>query len=374
MSDFNREIHEFIDAGATPVTAEEAKRLAPRMPATPDPRPKRSFRRISVISPVAVLCASVMVVVGITITPSGLPTNTQPASAAAFLNHVADEAASQRPLVPGPGQYLYVRTLIASQNGSGSAPNPRVWRYYVQEIDETWTSPHGFDQKRDTVVAQPQFISGIDRTTWEEDGSPLIESGWGGGGTPAYFNVSNLPTETNRVRAFLDRQPASLLPVIPTRGRDAFWEFDAAVQFLQKGASSKQRAALLHFMATLRGVRYGGRTTTLGTHEVGTLLSMPSVQSGMTYEVVFNPNSSLLLESRTMVTDQSKLPPPPDPESVAEGRAIAPLANGEAEYYDDLLFIGISSTTGTPPSNAPPLPTAWVYGTGREPIPGSAFP
>ncbi len=182
MPELEQRIRDLIDLGAEPVTAQEVIDSVAGSPGTVTPAiSRRSGRRIVLFGSLATVAALVLVVVGVSLNSTGIHAQAPPASAAAFLDKTASIAASQHPLVPGPDQFLYVRSIEASQSGMGSKPNPRVFRYYVQEVDEVWSSPHGVGRKSDAVVGRPLFITSVDRNTWEQDGSPPLESGWGGG-------------------------------------------------------------------------------------------------------------------------------------------------------------------------------------------------
>jgi hypothetical protein len=375
MPDLDQRIRDFIDLGAAPVTAREVLDSVVGLSGTPMPASsRRSGRRIVLFGSLVTVAALVLVVVGLSLNTTGIHAQAPPASAAAFLDKTASIAASQRPLIPGPGQFLYVRSIEASQNGMGSSPNPRVFRYYVQEVDEVWSSPHGVGRKSDAVVGQPLFITAVDRSTWEQDGSPALESGWGGGGAPIYFDVAHLPINPSKIKSYLDGQPPSVLPTDPTTGKDAVWEFNAAAQFLQHGASSRQRAALMRFMATIPGVRNEGKALTFGTHREGTMLEMQTEGARFEFQVIFDPKTASLLEIRDVVGNPSSSGSAPSAAMIAQGRLSAPLTAGQVWSYDDLAYVGIADSTTSPPKGAPPLPPAWPYGTTREPLPGSAYP
>jgi hypothetical protein len=55
-------------------------------------------------------------------------------------------------------------------------------------------------------------------------------------------------------------------------------------------------------VATIPGVRYLGPSTTFGSHEEGKALSIPTnVPSGEAFQVIFDPKTSTLLETRIVV-------------------------------------------------------------------------
>jgi hypothetical protein len=311
------------------------------------------------------------VAVGLVLAPWNVQLGPAPASAGAVLKQAADVAASERALVPGPGQFLFVRTLEGSIDGTGSTPDARVERFYVQEVHQVWSAPGVPGASTWEVVGQPRFVSGADRTAWEADGSRPLESGYGGGGTAVYYDVADLPTKASRMAAYFAKQP--YLTFVPFYGRDAVWDFETAADFLQSGASSTQRAALLRFMATIPGVRDRGRAATLGTDRSGTLLSIPSDHAGIAVQAILDVATSQLLELRTTVTAAADLVAPTASE-VQAGHESAALASGQVLGYSDFIFAGIADAARSVPHGAPaPLP-AWPYGTGRDPAPGSVYP
>jgi hypothetical protein len=365
MPDLAEQIRVFIDSGATPVTAEEVvSGIARSHEQVPTTGHSRSSSRVAIYGSVVAVAALVLAVVGVSLNSSGVHTEAPPASAASFLGQVASIAARQKPLVPAPGQYLYTRRIDGEVQGAVLSNA----RFYFQAAWEQWSSPDGLGRSSYSVVGQPLFVTSADRSLWEQSGSPSIETGYSGGGVPPYYDVTNLPTKASQIKSYFDNQPSSVLPATPTYGKNAVWQFDAASEFLQHGASSKQRAALLRFMATIPGVRYLGKTTTFGNRQKGTLLSIPTIKpAGDALQAVFNPKTSALLETRIVVVDPSKAP-------VRQIRTVSPVAKGQVQSYADLVDVGVTNSTDSPPTGAPALPSLWPYGTAREPVPGSAYP
>jgi hypothetical protein len=323
----------------------------------------------------SVVAAGVAALVAALLTvPSTGPGKSSPASAATILRHTALVADSQPPLVPGPGQFLYVRLLDGSREAQDFFPNAEggraLSRYYVQETLEQWTSPSGSNRQSSTVVGQPEFITEADRQLWEQAGSPLIESGYSGGGTPLYYDVANLPTDPSKMSAYFASQP----DLVQAAGGplNSLWDFRIDAAFLENGASGPQRAALLEYMASIPGVTDSGSGTTLGTKQTGTIFAMPSTVVGFTFQVIIDQATSEVLEQRLVVSDPSKLDSP-TPAQVAAGRAVAPFQIGQAEDYQDFLYAGIADSSSAIPNGAPSSPTPWPFGTGREPLAGSAY-
>ena len=372
MPDLDERIRAYVDTAQPRVTLREIKECLNEN--QPMGRSRSNSRRKWLLGVSAVVAGVAALIVAFLTVPNAGPGKSSPASAATILRHTAMVADSQRPLVPGPGQFLYVRLLDGSREARDFFPNTgpghALSRYYVQETLEQWTSATGSDRQASSVVDQPEFIDQTDRQLWEEAGSPLIDSGYSGGGAPPYYDVADLPTDPSKMSAFFASQ-ADLVQTVNGQP-NALWDFSTAASFLQRGASSGQRAALLEYMATIRGVTDAGSGTTLGTKQTGTILTMPSTAPGYAVQVIIDQATSQVLEQRLVVSDPGKLLAPTAAQ-IASGRGIAPIQMGQAEQYTDFLYVGIAGSSSAIPNGAPPSPAPWLFGSGREPLPGSAY-
>jgi hypothetical protein len=313
-----------------------------------------------VLSGVAALVIA-LVSVGLVTVPGAKNAGVPPASAATFLESVAAKAASQRPLVPGPGQYLYVAKVTSMVNGSSVPPTFKAFWFDANDLGQVWTSPRALGQQTWQIVGRPEFLSAADRAIWVADGSKPIGSGSAGGGLPTYYNVAALPTKVSGMLAYFKGQRD--LPAESSYGALPSWEFDIALGFLQNGASSSQRAALLKFIATIPGVRLMGHATSVVTGERGAVIAFPGVRPGWAEEAIFDPSSSKLIEIRLVLTSLTTTPtqigtPPP--------------FVGEIESYTDFLFAGITRVNSkySLPIGTPAFPPIWPFGSLREPLPG----
>ena len=371
MLDLSEDIRNFIDAGAPPVSVNEIWKRQPASQLSPTrtgPR-RRRVRRAGVLAGLVAVAAAVLLVMGLNVTSTGVRTGETKVSAATVLLRAANVAASQPALVPGPGQFLYVRTLDGSKSRI-VRPGAQFPRYYIQYVVQTWSTPNAPGASTVTAAGTPEFITAADRALWEADGSPTIEAPGGGGGPVVYYDVADLPTDPSRIAAYFASQPD--LPNV-VYGRTPEWEFTTAVSYLQNGASSDQRAALLRFMATIPGVENLGSVATFGTHRTGTLLSLPSDTPGISSQAIIDANTSEVLEERGLVTNEAELVKP-TPAKVAAGLADAPLQEGQVVGYVDFLFDGLSETNDTAPADAPAIPPSWPPGTSVPPAAGSAYP
>lgn len=364
MNDLNERIRDFIDAGSLPVSPEEIYGQAFSVPVTPhggEPRP-RVRRPLFVLSGVAAFAAVVSLVVSSLVTVPGVKNNgVPPASAATFLRLVAKTAANQRALIPGPGQFLYVATISSMTNGSAQPPSRKTFFFDSDELRQVWTSPRLPGHETYVTVGKPLFLSAGDRAIWVADGSPALGSGNSSGPVPPYFNVADLPTKPSDMPRYLRSQ--SYLPGRSSYESWSSWEFDVALGFLQSGASSAQRAAILRFIATIPGVRLMGHATSVVTGHVGSVIGRPIRGAGLMEEALFDPTSSNLLETRYVVTRLTSRPAP----------FMQPTQFvGEIQSYSDFVFAGLTRahTNYSLPVGTPTFPHVWPFGAVREPLSG----
>src|ERR1035437_8018751 len=119
MTELIERIREFIDTGVAPVSAEEifVARPSVKVRTSAERVRPRLRRRLFVLSGVAGLVIAV-VCVGLVMVPGAKNAGVTAASAATLLESVACKAATERPLVPGIGQYLYVATIEGMGSGT----------------------------------------------------------------------------------------------------------------------------------------------------------------------------------------------------------------------------------------------------------------
>jgi hypothetical protein len=363
MTELNERIRDLIDNGIEPVSAQEIFSALPSVETNYRAHSRTRSRRVLVVcSVVALTIALVGIGIGLLNVPGAKNIGVPRASAATFLKLVATKAANEPALVPGPGQYLYVAEMTSSTDGSTMAPSHRMFWYDANELVQTWTSPRLAGHKTWQVVGRPEFLSPADRAIWVTDGSKPLGSGSSSGGLATYYNVAGLPTRSSSMLNYFKSQKD--LPAESSYGSWPSWEYDIALGFLQNGASSLQRAALLRFVATIRGVRLLGHATSIVTGERGSVIAMPLERRGWSEEAIFNPSTSNLIETRLVITG----PTSKDAQIVLPTPFI-----GEIESYTDFMFAGITRVNShySRPPGAPTYPTVWPFGSDREPLPGS---
>ena len=361
MLELDKQLRELIDTGARPITVEEIFAAHQSMASQSEGRAPRSHSRRSRALLVSGLALAIIAgaIVGLAAIPGPTSLTAGRASAASFLKTAATIAQNQKPMVPGPGHYLYVASEVSMTNGATMAPSPKMFWYYVNELVQTWSAPSARGNQIWSVVGRPEFVSSIDHAIWVLDGSKPLQSGTSSGNSSPYYDVANLPTNSSAMFAYFKDQ--HYLIVNQPYGRDAAWQFDTALAFLQNGASATQRAALLRFLATLPGVRLLGTATSMVTKERGTLIGLPADLAGLTIEALFDPSTSRLIETRTVVTAPSRFAP------VLRHSPVTRYLSGSVQSYSDNLYVGIARLD-VRPTNSPSLPPEWPSGTTRNPL------
>ncbi len=366
MTELHEQLRRFIDTGTTPVTVDEIVAGSSHIESTaPILRIRRRWGRgVLVASAVAAIAAVIVTAVaGMVTVPGAKDAGVAPASAATFLKSAAVRATNQKALIPGAGEYLYTATILGATFGERIPPRG-VFYYDADELVQKWTSPWTTGHVTLHVVGRPRFISAADRATWVADGSKPLNSGSVGLATPSYYNVSGLPTTASAMVSYFKSQHG--IPAESWYGGLRDWEFDTALQFLQSGASSAQRAALLKFIATIPGVRLAGHATSVATGESGSVIELPLTRPGWAEEAIFSQTSSRLIEIRYVITSL--------PVTSAAIRLLQPEPRfvGEIMGYSDFLFAGVTrSHSGySLPTGTPRFPRAWPFGSLREPLPG----
>ncbi|HUZ39957.1 MAG TPA: hypothetical protein VMU68_00995 [Acidimicrobiales bacterium] len=364
MAELDERICSFIDLNTLPVSVEEVLALSNGRAdgVAPRRRPRRSKMLAMCGASVVVLA---LVSVGLIVIPGPKNVNTPTASAATFLESVAKRASNEKALVPGPGQYLYIATISSMGNGAAMPPSFKPFWYDSEELTQTWTSPMALSHESIRIVGRPAFVSSADRAAWVLDGSKPLGSGNSSGPPPPYYDVTSLPTSASAMVAYFKSQTD--LPTQSTYGNASSWEFSTVLDFLQNGASSAQRAALLRFAATIPGIRLLGHAKSIVTNETGSVIGFPiGGVTGRVEEAIFDPSNSTLIETRLVL---NALPTKASPLS---RYGPTPFV-GEVESYTDFIFAGVTRKNSgySLPAQTPTFPKAWPFTSTREPLPGS---
>ena len=362
MTELDERIRSFIDFNTPPVSVEEVLALGTDRGGGVVRRRRPRRRRMLAMCGASVVVLA-LVSVGLIVIPGPKNVNAPTASAATFLDSVAKRASYQKALVPGPGQYLYVATISSMGNGASLPPSFKMFWFDSEELAQTWTSSRAQSHESFRIVGRPLFLSAADRAAWVLDGSKPLGSGNSGGPPPPYYDVTSLPTRASAMVAYFKSQTD--LPKQSTYENASSWEFFTVLDFLQNGASSAQRAALLRFAATIPGIRLLGHAKSIVTNETGSVIGLPiGGGTGRIEEAIFDPSNSTLIETRLVLSAlPAKASPIPGP---------APFI-GEIETYTDFIFAGVTRENSgySLPAHTPTFPKAWPFTSTREPLPGS---
>lgn len=276
-------------------------------------RTSRNRRRAMRIGIGSVAAAGILTAALLLPASSGGPS----AAAASVLRHEAEIAGDQPSTTPiGPGQFMYTSftgTELAIRGfggpqppGSPPATGPsHSFSVLLPVTDQMWMAADGSGRHLQTHGA-PTFLSAADRSAWLADGSPPIlaphvysQDTLMGKGQLSGYDLSALPTD-----------PAALLGVLNQRTVESGPPGNAETFTIigdllsQSDASPALRSALYAVAAGLPGVELVG-TTTDGAGRSGTAVAYTS--RGERYELIFDPSTSALLGTETVVTDPSQL-------------------------------------------------------------------
>lgn len=143
----------------------------------------------------------------------------QPA-VAQVLRDAARVAATQEPVAPGPGQYLFTRSKDAYLRAVGYDPDDpdcqrppceatETWSVLVPSVRESWISFDGSRRGRVRAVSgKPKFVSAGQRAGWVAAGSPpLPRAGQvedGGLSSGGMLDASVLPTDPVELRHLIE--------------------------------------------------------------------------------------------------------------------------------------------------------------------------
>lgn len=245
---------------------------------------RRSLRRRPVQLALALALAGVLAGVGLTnigVAPSATP------AAAAVLQRLARIAASGPSLVPGPGQYLSVRSVSDDQAlYSGGCVSSAV------ERTRTWIAANGSGLVRDSI-GPPEFTSAADQALCQTAAPTLnatsgTSNEWFAAGCYELAPTSNMQSLSTDPQVLLAQMRAiEGDPHTPAN------DFAHIGDFLRgTDARPALRAALYRAAALIPGVRLVGATQDhFGRQGLGVALATGSVSR----ELIFNRQTAALM-------------------------------------------------------------------------------
>ncbi len=248
----------------------------------------------------------------------------QPA-VAQVLRDAAEVAATQEPVAPGPGQYLFTRSKDAYLSAVGYDPGDphcqrppceasATWSVLVPSVRESWVSFDGSRRGRVRVVSgKPRFVSAGQRAGWVAAGSPPLpragrieDSGLSSGGM---LDPSELPPDPVRLRHLIEARKirgvegppgeAETFTLIGDMLREAYLPADV-------------RAAIYRLTAELPGVELLGEVHDPAGRP-GTGIAFTDRKRGTRHELIFDSSTSALLGERESIVGSAsfefKAPP-----------------------------------------------------------------
>jgi hypothetical protein len=302
---------------------------------------RRPGRRLLITCAAAAIFALVLVL-------SPITGRRSPSAAAAVLERVAVTAADlPAGAVPGPGQFLYVKILQGQTNSGGNTAMPgTTWRASWSETVQRWIAPNGSGREKDSVSPNVQFLSPKDKEEWEtcchNEGTPAGDSSDGlyPPGAMTFPDTAGFPTNPKLLyRAIAQRYEMTPRPTASSEST-----FELAGTVLQEDASPTIRAAIYRMIEQMPGIRdLGPMTDLLGRRGVGVGLT---TGSGEEDELIFDPSSSAVLESRTVVVDAQSA-------AKASGYPLlSPLPRGTVMSYQVFVTTGVVGSLLSLPGGA----------------------
>lgn len=281
--------------------------------------PEASFWRGPRLKLVAAGVAVAALLVALPIGIFGGSGSVQPA-VAKVLHRVAEVAAAQDPVDPGPHQYVFTRSTSAYMTSTAYLPaserhpctrrNPcdltgaPEWSVLMPSKREAWISLDGSRQGRIRQVwGKPRFVSADQRAGWVAAGSPpLPRAGQvenmkvsGGGGI---IDGSDLPTDPATLRELIE---AREIPGVEGPAGEAE-TFVLIGDMLRSGYLPPAiRAALYELTAELPGVALLGEVKDpVGRPGIG--VAFTDRKRGTRHELILDPETSALLGEQESLT------------------------------------------------------------------------
>ena len=259
-------------------------------------------------------------------------------SAAEVLRRAADAERNLAPPLPGPGQYLYVKSQDAYLSSTVTLPSNAK---SVQEIDggpprsidpeeavtpeidysilrpsvrEVWIGAKG--SLLEQHFRPPEFITENDREAWVADGRAGVKSMEAGTSTDSLGKNEplDIPADPSllldQLRAKAGRYAHDIYPPPDSSGasQESYDPVDVEVFSLigedlrERSATPAQRSALFEAASRLNGIELVGDVTD-SVGRPGIAVAMTDPRDGIRDTFIFDPNTSVLLAEEEVIAD-----------------------------------------------------------------------
>ena len=235
----------------------------------------------------AVFGAAAVLLIALSSGPGGTP------GAAAHVLRQAASVAASRPgqAPPQEGQYVYTKSKGADlslhpvRGGLGGV--------LIPSVRQSWIGPDGSGRTRE-IRGRSRSIAPPHRAVGSQRGHRVIDHLYGPGQL-SYLDLSHLPTDFDALRQLIEERKVEGGPPGDTE------TFAIISDMLRESyAPPKLRAALYEIASQLPGVELLGRVRDPVGRE-GVAVAYP--QNGVRQELIFNPNTSILLGVRDVLVD-----------------------------------------------------------------------
>jgi len=316
-------------------------------------------RRFTAAVMIGSAAATAAVITAITSITPGVPVS--PASAAAVLNQAAVAAGRQKPLVLGPGEYLY--TKIRSLSDGSWSINHHIFYPEYTYTDQSWLTAPGTGEEIMTVrspvtfahnsrgewiaAGRPRLFShNPDKpfVSWYTEPKPGSGAGWivfrghriisrgTAGSLVPLENLSHLPTNPAALAQAITHHKTGLASINadvedPSSPAGAFHAAMEILSIRSVGGTPALRSALFKVMAEQPGIKLTGHTTTR-SGQAGTGLVTPP-NHGVVFKVIIDPATGQILETDEYASNE--------------------YAHGVAEQWTEYLTTAVVSKTGRLP-------------------------
>jgi hypothetical protein len=261
---------------------------------------------------------------------------------------IAEASDSRAEAAPGPGQFLFTKTLSVElqgwlPNGPGTGPksSPRYFTAHVPSnypnapaalvptVKEVWTADDGKTHERETL-GRIDFFTDADQRRWQDAGSPppfsydpsehqvrrdgsghlvkaFASQSWRGRHEFSYVSrLSRLPTEPEALRLVLEHRPAPGQPRVEVIGPTSAdsptgWStIERLMSILSEPITTPAlRAAAFNALAEIPGIELKHDVSDVAGRRGDAIAWI--VERGFGREFIFDPRTSRILAQAEMI-------------------------------------------------------------------------